>query len=97
MSNIELMPGVVRNDLPAEAQPQAEVISCLRQFLEEAERGEVQAITICYVRPAAVTGFISQCPRGGLSSQLMSAAIADMFFEEFADRSRKLAVEPPAP
>jgi hypothetical protein len=96
MSNVELLPGVVRDDLPADAQPQEDIIAYLRKLLEQAENGQIQAIAACFVKPDAATGFGIYYTPGSLPSQLLSASLADLFLEEFTTRSRRQVVLDPA-
>lgn len=93
MDNVVLMPGVVRTDLPADEQPQQSVIKFLSDLHDEAVHGKIQAIAVCYVRPGCVTGEGVCIPRGGVTAQLISATMADMFIEHYSRRRADVTYE----
>jgi hypothetical protein len=84
MADVKAFPGVTRSDLVAAAQPSPIVIQFLKDLLYEAERGEIQAIAVAYVRPDDVVGEGWQQSQASTSHQLF-AAIHDLA-QSFAKR-----------
>ena len=102
MAEIHVLPGVTAPELPADEQPQAEVVERLQELLRRAEAGDMRAIAYCYVNaecapceghviPNAVTRTVDY------TLGFAAAALFHRFFAIQVDGSRNTAPFPPEP
>lgn len=82
---VSVLPGVTRRQDPRE--PVASIVKVCSSLLDLAKRGELRGIGFAIVRSGDKTqvGF-SRAPGGEVDSEL-SAAIGDLFFSTYAERS----------
>jgi hypothetical protein len=77
MSNVTAMPGV-HTDLPADAQPDIDVIDLCRKMLAKAESGELREIAVITVNGKGYCGE-GWAPYDQFSHYL-AAGVGDLFF-----------------
>ena len=101
MAEVHSFPGVTAPELPADHQPQPEIVERLRELLRRAEAGDVRAIAYCYVNAecAPCEGQVIPNEVSRTVDYTLGFAAAALFHRFFAiqvDGSLNTAPFPPA-